>query len=201
MSTEVTTICLVRHGETEWNLARRYQGSMDIPLNDTGLSQAEAVATAIADESWDALYSSPLQRAMQTAEAIARKSGITEILTDPDLQERAYGVGEGLTLAEREETWPGTEWPGLEPYDDMADRAMAALGRIAEQNIGKRILVTCHGGVIGAVLARISGGEVGTGKTVIVNTSRSTLEYRDGAWEIETVSDASHLELAGVGHN
>lgn len=193
----ITTLCLVRHGETEWNLIRRYQGRVDIPLNETGQAQARTVASAIAaGEPWHVLVSSPLSRAMDTARAIASATGLDPILQDPDLVERAYGEAEGLTLEEREARWEGPEWPGLEPYDLFQERAMTVLSRIASAHAGRRVLVVAHGGLMNAVLAGISGGEHGTGVTVIVNTARTILHRHPGGWEIETVSDASHLELS-----
>ena len=195
-----TTLCLVRHGETDWNLNRRYQGWEDIPLNETGLEQAELVAQAIAREPrWHALVSSPLSRALQTARAISERAGIAEISEDADLRERAYGEAEGLTAAEREAKWPGLlEWPGLERQDVMTARAMRALDRVVQRHPGGRVLVVAHGGLINAVLHQVSGGEVGTGITIILNTARTTLLRNDAGWEIETVTDASHLELAGA---
>lgn len=190
----ITTVCLVRHGETDWNLTHRYQGWEDIPLNETGLAQAELVAQALAGEAWDAIVSSPLGRAMQTAQAIADAAGLGEITVDADLRERGYGEAEGLTLAEREVRWPGLDWPGLEPYETMQGRAMDALQRIVETHRGRRVLAVCHGGLMNAVLARLSGGEVGTGHTVIVNTARTTLIHNGIAWAIATVTDASHLD-------
>lgn len=194
-----TTICLVRHGETDWNLNRLYQGWTDIPLNETGLEQAQVVATAVAAETWDTIVSSPLGRAMQTAQAIVDHSlALTVIDTDIDLRERGYGDAEGITLEDRLKQWPDLDWPGLEAYDVMADRAMAALDRIAVRHAGQRVLVVCHGGVINAVLARVSEGEFGTGKTVILNTARTVLSNTNGVWSIETVTDASHLDLAAA---
>ncbi len=193
---QTTTICLVRHGETDWNFTRRYQGWADIPLNDVGLEQAEVVARAVAGEEWDAIVSSPLARARATAGAIATALGIGEIEDDSDLRERGYGEAEGLTLEEREAKWAGPEWPGLEPWDTMADRAMAALGRVVERHAGKRVLVVCHGGVINAVLTSVSGGEHGSGITIILNTARTTLVHDGDGWTVETVTDASHLEMA-----
>lgn len=191
-----TVICLVRHGETDWNFSRRYQGWADIPLNDLGLRQAELVARTIAGEQWDAIVSSPLSRAMQTARAIAAASAIESIEEESDLRERGYGEAEGLTLEEREARWPGAEWPGLEPWDVMADRVMAAFDRIVARHAGRRVLVVCHGGVINAVLATVSGGEYGTEVTIILNTARTTLIHDGTAWSVETVTDASHLEAA-----
>jgi broad specificity phosphatase PhoE len=200
LHTPKTTISLVRHGETDWNLNRRYQGWEDIPLNDTGRAQAQLVAQAIAQEPrWDAIYSSPLSRALSTAQAIAELSGMDEIVEDPDLRERFYGEAEGLTADEREAKWPGLlTWPGLEAQEVMTQRAMGALERVAERHVGGRVLVVAHGGLINAVLHQVSGGEVGTGITIILNTARTILLRDDMGWEIETVTDASHLELAAM---
>jgi uncharacterized phosphatase len=198
VTTDITTICLIRHGETDWNVARRYQGWVDIPLNAVGLAQAETVAGVIAagEPGWDVIVSSPLSRALQTARAIAAATGHAEILEDPDLRERGYGEAEGLTLEEREARWVGPEWPGLEPYEAMQERAVAGIERVASVHAGKRILVVSHGGFINAVLNSVSGGEHGTGVTVILNTARTTLHRTGDGWAIETVTDASHLELA-----
>jgi len=192
-----TTICLVRHGETDWNRNNRYQGWADTPLNATGLAQAKLVAQVIAGESWDAIVSSPLARAFQTAQAIADASPeLGHIEQDPDLRERGYGEAEGLTLAEREARWEGPDWPGLEPWEVMAQRANAALERIARRHAGKRVLVVSHGGLMNAVLTSISGGDVGSGITVILNTARTTLLHDVSGWTIETVTDVNHLEMA-----
>jgi len=191
--TSPTTICLIRHGETDWNDTRRYQGWSDIPLNVLGLEQAGIVARAMAGEQWDAIVSSPFDRALKTAEAIAAALNIDQIEEDADLRERGYGDAEGLTLEEREARWPGPEWPGLESWDAMAERAMAALDRIVARHAGQRVLVVCHGGLINAVLTRISNGEHGTGITIILNTARTTILHDGAAWTVETVTDASHL--------
>lgn len=191
-----TTICLVRHGETDWNLQHRYQGQADIPLNVAGSEQARRVADAIGDDGWDAIASSPLSRAMETARAIAASAGIDtdEIEQDPDLAERAYGEAEGLTLDEREERFPDGDWPGLEEWDDVAKRSMLALEHIAGRHQGERVLVVCHGGVINAILAVVTKGEMGTGITVIINTARSVLVKQGDAWEVESVNVTDHLE-------
>jgi len=190
-----TTLCLVRHGETDWNVARRYQGWTDIPLNATGLAQTGLVAEAMASQHWDAIVSSPLSRALVTAEAIATRVGIATVTTDDDLRERGYGVGEGLTLAEREAQWPGTDWPGLESIDDLRDRVLAALDRIVETYRGERVVVVCHGGVINVVLAEITNGVIGTGVTIIPNTSLTTVVRTPERWEVVDFAVADHLEL------
>ena len=189
-----TRICLIRHGETDWNAQRRYQGQVDIPLNALGRRQAALLAESMEGEAWDVIVSSPLSRALDTARAVASAVGLTGVATDPRLMERGYGKAEGLTLAEREATWPGGNWPGLEEWENVSIRAMSALTELAMAHRGKRILVVCHGGVINAVLATLTEGEIGTGKTVIDNTSRTTLDVRGEAWEIVAVNDVDHLE-------
>jgi uncharacterized phosphatase len=191
---KTTRISLVRHGETDWNAQGKYQGSADVPLNAEGRRQAALLGEAMRGESWDAVVSSPLQRAMDTARAIAPGVGLTDIAEDPGLMERAYGVAEGLTLAEREARWPGGEWPGLEEWEDVATRAMSAIQRAAEAHPGRRVLVVCHGGVINSILAVISDGEIGTGKTTIINTSRTMLDFDGTAWEIVSVNETDHLD-------
>lgn len=191
-----TTICLVRHGETDWNLQHRYQGRVDVPLNATGREQARRVAQAIGNDGWDAIVSSPLSRSMETARAIADVAGMdrNRIEREPDLVERAYGEAEGLTLPEREERFPERDWPGLEEWNDVATRSMLALEHIVDRHVGQRVLVICHGGVINAILSVVTKGEMGTGITVIINTARTILVNRADAWHVESVNITDHLE-------
>ncbi|HEV2074143.1 MAG TPA: histidine phosphatase family protein [Thermomicrobiales bacterium] len=191
-----THINLIRHGETDWNVEHRYQGSTDIPLNDLGRKQVKWLADSMRDESWDVIYSSPSMRAFDTAKAVAAAIGIDEeaIIRDRRLMERGYGEAEGLTLPEREAKWPEGEWPGLESWEEVAERTMKTLHSAVQDNLGKRILIVCHGGVINAILATISEGEIGTGKTVIDNTSRTTLDVTGDIWTIGDVNNIDHLE-------
>ena len=191
-----THINLIRHGETDWNVEHRYQGSTDIPLNALGRKQVKWLADSMRGEPWDVIYSSPSMRAFDTAGAVAAAIGIDEdaIIKDRRLMERAYGEAEGLTLPEREAKWPEGEWPGLESWEEVAERTMKTLHAAAQDHPGKRILVVCHGGVINAILATLSEGEIGTGKTVIDNTSRTTLDVTGDVWTIGDVNNIDHLE-------
>jgi uncharacterized phosphatase len=191
-----THIQLIRHGETDWNVDNRYQGSTDIPLNETGRQQAAAVAEAMRGEEWDHMVSSPLSRAMETAQAVADAIGYDrqDIVSDPRAKERSYGEAEGLTLAEREKVWPEGDWPGLEDWEDVALRGMDMIEELAREHAGERVLVVAHGGLINSLLATISKGEVGTGKSIILNTSRTDLFHTGSGWEIGVISDVSHLE-------
>lgn len=191
-----THINLIRHGETNWNVEHRYQGSTDTPLNDLGRKQVTWLADSIRGETWDVIYSSPSVRAFDTARGVAVAIGIDEdaIIKDRNLMERAYGEAEGMTLPEREARWPEGDWPGLETWEEVAERVMKTLRSAVQDNSGKRILVICHGGVINAILATISEGEIGTGKTVIDNTSRTTLDVNGDVWTIGDVNNIDHLK-------
>jgi broad specificity phosphatase PhoE len=150
----VATIVLVRHGETDWNLERRWQGHADPELNDTGRAQAEAVARSLAAKPFDALYSSDLVRARETAEIIGRELGLP-IRLDARMREVDVGEWSGLTMPEIEQRYPeglrrrregGTGWEHGESYSAMGDRVVAALRAIAEAHPGGRVLVVTHGG-------------------------------------------------------
>ncbi len=123
-----TNIILIRHGETAWNAERRLQGHIDIALNAEGLRQAAAVAGALAGEQVDAVFASDLQRALQTAQAIAATRALT-ISQDPALRERCYGGFEGLLYAEIEQRFPA-EFAAWQARD--VDALMPAGARVAE---------------------------------------------------------------------
>ena len=153
----MTTILLARHGETDWNVERRVQGHSDTPLNDTGRGQARALAEELAGEPIDAVYSSDLMRAHETARIVAAPRGL-EVTAIRDLRERNFGTWEGLTDQEiyvrhpqaRDRSWQ--EWGDAETRDEMADRVLGALHRIADTHPGQRVLVVSHGGPLRAVL-------------------------------------------------
>jgi len=137
----VTTLLLVRHGETDWNAERRWQGHADVPLNERGREQARALADSLARTEIDAIYSSDLSRARHTAEAVGARLDIP-VVVDPALREIDVGPIEGLT-AEESKAFDG--WQG-EPKDAHAARILDALHRIAARHPGGRVLVVTHGG-------------------------------------------------------
>ena len=191
-----THIQFIRHGKTEWNNENRYQGTTDIPLNETGREQAATLATVMVGESWDRIVSSPLSRAFETAKAVSGAIGIPEadIIPDKRAMERSYGDAEGLTIPEREAIWPDGNWPGLEDWENVARRGMEMVNELARDYPGERVIVVAHGGLINAILATVSRGETGTGKTILLNTSRTDLFHDGDAWTIGMVGDVSHLE-------
>ncbi len=158
----MTEILIVRHGETTWNSQRRLQGHSDIALSSVGLRQAHAVALALKSESVDAIISSDLLRAQQTALIIAQPINLKLVL-DRQLRERCYGVFEGLTYAEIEQRYPAeyrawqtraadTVMPSdvrvAESFGDFFRRSMDAITYWAKLYEGKKIVLVAHGGVL-----------------------------------------------------
>lgn len=149
----MTELYLVRHGETEWNRARRIQGRTDIPLSEVGREQARRAAALLARRRWDGIYSSPLSRAVETAQIIAAGVGIADVTSVDTLVERDYGTAEGLTFDEIEALYPeGVRAPGEESREEVAARVVPALLEIAGRHRGARLIVVSHGGAIRSVL-------------------------------------------------
>lgn len=190
-----TEFVLIRHGETEWNASGRLQGSIDVPLSDRGIEQANMVADELRNTSWDVIISSPQQRAFQTAIIIVRELGLDEreIVTDPELRERSYGLAEGLTIAEREERFPDGAWPESESDNELNARVAAALYDLHETSSGKKIMIVAHGGWIRAALRVASGFDPNVMSHQIPNTSRTYLCHDGEDWLVGDIGQVSHL--------
>jgi broad specificity phosphatase PhoE len=174
----VTTFLLVRHGETDWNLERRVQGHADRPLNETGRAQARALAETLAEEPLDAVYSSDLVRAHETARIVAEPRAL-QVTALGELREKNFGTWEGLTDDEVLTRFPDARrghWGDAETTEDVARRVLAALHRIAETHPDGRVLVVTHGGPLRAVLLQC--GVDGTG--AIGNCHVLRIDSRDG---------------------
>jgi probable phosphoglycerate mutase len=163
----VTTILLARHGETDWNNERRWQGHTDRPLNELGREQARRLADSLTDREIEAIYSSDLLRAHQTAQIVAEPLGLT-VEVDAGLREVDVGDWSGRVHHEIEGIDPqgyrrwregGKGWNGGESYEQMGERVVAAVTRIAERHPGGTILVVTHGGSIRACRATAAGLE------------------------------------------
>jgi uncharacterized phosphatase len=176
----VTTILLVRHGETDWNLERRVQGHSDTPLNETGRAQAIVLADKLEGKEIDAVYSSDLLRAHETARVVADRRGL-DVEAIRDLRERNFGTWEGLTDEEIFDRFPHARhgaWGDAETKDEMAGRVLDALDRIALAHPAGRVLVVTHGGPVRALLADC--GVDGSGP--IGNCALYELRFQDGAF-------------------
>ncbi|MGG1530738.1 histidine phosphatase family protein [Brevibacillus agri] len=190
-----TIMYLVRHGETQWNQIRRIQGHSDIALNELGMRQAELVAGRFRREKIHAVYSSDLSRARETAAKIAENFSIS-VGTHPTLRERCYGQWEGLTYEEIRARFENQDEAscGIETFEDMQRRAVAALTELAAKHQNEAIVVVSHGGLINSFLHYVTAGEQGTGITSIDNTGISVFRYADRRWEVLQVNDTDHLE-------
>lgn len=186
---------LVRHGETQWNQIRCIQGHSDIALNELGMRQAELVAGRFRREKIHAVYSSDLSRARETAAKIAENFSIS-VGTHPTLRERCYGQWEGLTYEEIRARFENQDEAscGIETFEDMQRRAVAALTELAAKHQNEAIVVVSHGGLINSFLHYVTAGEQGTGITRIDNTGISVFRYADRRWEVLQVNDTDHLE-------
>lgn len=154
----LTTFALVRHGQTDWNAQRRLQGSTDIPLNDVGRSQARDAVAVLAEYEWDAVVSSPLGRAAETAEMIAAGLGLRVARLVPELTERSFGPAEGLQDGpELDALRIPDGFRGAESEDDAADRGLGALEALADEFRGGRLLVVAHGSLLRVSLSRVVG--------------------------------------------
>jgi broad specificity phosphatase PhoE len=184
-------ILLARHGETDWNRENRFQGHADPPLNELGLEQAAELATLLAVEELAAVYSSPLQRAFETARVVAEPHRLAAAPVE-GLKEVDVGSWEALTRDEVEERFPeqfhrwlGYErgWDDGESYEEMGERVVAALEELAAHHDGERILAVTHGGPIRAALARAEGithSEARRRGPVVGNCFVARFAVRDG---------------------
>lgn len=162
MSTQVRSIAIVRHGETDWNQARRIQGRTEVELNAVGRVQAAEAGRRFGElrehGPWGRLVTSPMLRAVQTAEIIAAELGLAAPNIDTELWERDFGPAEGLLIDEVEARWPGLEIPGAESVAALAERAAGAFLRTLDEAPGT--VLVAHGALIRVGLSRIGGFEM-----------------------------------------
>jgi broad specificity phosphatase PhoE len=173
----VTTLILVRHGETDWNRDGIWQGHGDPPLNDAGRRQATELAERLGYIEIDALYASDLRRAYETAEIVGAAKGL-EITAEPDLREMDVGSWSGLTSEEIATRFPGMAHHDGEERDAFDARAVAVLRRIAEAHEGKQVLVVTHGGVVRALQRQLLGEPL----DVLANCETASFRYEGGVF-------------------
>ncbi len=156
-----TVLGLFRHGQTDWNIDLRLQGTADIPMNATGVEQVSRAAAIIAMQSWDLILSSPLGRAKQSAEIIASELGVAEIKTHDLLLERAFGIGEGMLYEDWNSKYSHLDdIPGAESTKLITDRSQRLLDFVEQNFSGKKVLAVSHGALIRFVLHVVTDGEI-----------------------------------------
>jgi len=186
-------IGFIRHGITDWNVEKRVQGQLDIPLNEQGRSQARALADWLHRGDWDVICASDLARAAETARIVSEKLGLP-VTTDERLREVQYGRQEGTTLADRMRRWGDRhdqiDWE-LEEEAAVIQRGIAAIADMVSRHPGKRILIVSHGEMLEVLMATLLGRPIE--RDVLHNTAFSVFTHREGAWECEQFNSIQHL--------
>lgn len=201
---------LIRHGRTDWNAQRRYQGQTDTKLDDEGRRQADLLARRLAasDVAFDALYSSDLSRTMETARPISAATGLA-IHPTPALREMAFGVVEGLTYDEMTARYPEqvSAWfadpnyplAGGERYDDFSARLAGFITGIRQTHLGQTVILVTHGGPIREILRQVFGLPMEQRWVFSTeNTSLAELKlYENGQARLIRLNDICHLHSNG----
>lgn len=179
-----TILGLLRHGQTDWNIDLRLQGSSDIPLNETGRNQAAVAGAKLSRADWDVIIASPLSRASDTANIIAEQLGMHVVIV-PELVERSFGVAEGMSHSEWRRMFESNEHiEGLEPIEDLRARSEALLQLIATEYDGLRVLAVSHGAFIRKVLRVVSDNSIPRDGDRLGNASLNKVVHSDGFWAI-----------------
>jgi len=190
------TICVVRHGETDWNKEKRFQGREDVHLNEQGFAQARKTAEWLAQGEWGAVVSSPLTRAKQTAQVIAERLALPCVDIAELLIERDVGAAGGLSQAEREARFPDGCDACMEPWEDLQRRGQAALLACARAYEGKDVIVVSHGFLIAAVLSAFLGAEAAPAALFLKNACVNLFTYGDGKLAVQDYN-LSAVEMMG----
>ena len=204
---EATRILAIRHGQTAWNADGRIQGHTDIALDAHGAWQAQKLVQALADEDLQALYSSDLARARQTAAPLAACRGL-ELRIDPGLRERGFGEFEGLSFAQIEQRWPDEagRWRRRDPdfgarggevLRDFRDRVIDALTRLAQAHRGQSIALVTHGGVLDLLYREATRVALDAPRTwQVANASINRLLHSGEGLVLVGWADVGHLDRA-----
>ncbi|MGF6969107.1 putative phosphoglycerate mutase [Paraburkholderia sp. WC7.3g] len=209
-----TQILFIRHGETDWNRIKRIQGHIDIPLATTGVAQAKRLAQRLADEAkqgarLDAIYSSDLQRAQQTAQPIGEALGLP-LQSRENLRERSYGAFQGHDSDEIALRFPGeyAQWqtrdPGFAPPEGESQRVfyhriVHAIEPLVAAHPGGRIACVTHGGVLDCVRRFATSMPLNAPRDYpLLNTSLNIVDYVNGRATIVSWADVSHLDAGSA---
>ncbi len=195
-------IILVRHGETSWNAENRFQGQSDTPLSEEGKVQAQCVAARLSDEEVKWIWSSDLQRARATAEAIAVPHGVPTRAYS-DLRERGYGDWEGKTRAEIEAEYgtdtlvsfgSGVEPPGAESVNQVWARMVRVFDQVLHESVHETAIIVGHGGSMKVIVCIALGcGPEALQHITLDNASVSIIEIASGSMKLRLLNDTHHL--------
>lgn len=203
---QMTTVYIIRHGETDFNRLYRFIGSTDHPLNERGIAQAETLREPMSKFALDRIYSSPLKRTMMTAERV-RNGRDLEIIEAPGLREIHCGAWEGLNREEIEAKWPGEinlwekhphllHMEGGETFAEVQDRAISAFCKIVARERGNCIAITSHMLTIQLIMGKLLNVPICDVWEMVrlENTSITTMTIEDnGDFAVVRWADDSHL--------
>lgn len=204
---DATRIIAIRHGETAWNVDTRIQGHLDIPLNDTGLWQARQLGLALADEPITTVYTSDLQRARTTAQAVAEATG-APLIDEPGLRERSFGQLQGRTFAEIENELPeeARRWRQRDPHFEpdggeslivFRERITRVTTQLVQRHPGELIALVAHGGVLDVLYRAATGQELQAPRTwKITNAAINRLLWTASGLTLVGWADTQHLDNA-----
>ena len=199
-----TRICFIRHGETNWNVEKRIQGHTDIELNETGRSQALAMAFNAAHHRFHAIYSSDLARARETAQVLAQREE-HEVKLLPQLRERHYGIFQGITAAQGAERHPAAyahyiardldyDFEVGESLRGFAERVAAGVDWLVRHHSGQTIAAVSHAGVLDILYRRATGRPLHTPRDFkIPNCALNWFHFDGQGWHLEAWADRHHL--------
>lgn len=200
----VTTILLIRHGQTEWNKSKRWQGHTDTPLNDLGKAESKRLAQRLTDWPIEAIYSSDLSRAFETAKILGADLKI-EPLKDPSLRERNGGQFEGLTAEEMESRfgllWERVRLEGAAPPDgeselQVASRIYQAYEQYKLRHEGQMVALVSHGGALKNLISVVLGFPMGKQAPLglLRNAALSAIRIDGFGQRLILLNDYCHLE-------
>jgi len=197
-----TILLLIRHGRTAYNAARRWQGHLDVPLDEVGQDQAQALAARLADWPGTAVYSSDLLRARMTAAPLAEAWSV-EPIYETDWRERHVGVFEGRTAEELQTEYPDVfarmrqgivEIPGGERHESLQGRVTAAYQRVLERHPDELVAIVSHGGTLNALVSHVLGIPYQYGRLSFHgNTGLTILRINDSGPRLTMLNDTRHL--------
>lgn len=210
-----TEILLIRHGETDWNAVKRLQGHCDIALNAQGQAQADALGQALREEPLAAIISSDLQRARQTAQALAlQQVGPMQVICDPGLRERCYGAFEGLYYSDISQRYPAAfaAWQARdidavfpsgaragESFRKFYARSVAAMLHWARQYPGQKIALVAHGGVLECAYRAALSLPLSTPRDFpVLNASVNRLRLEADALRLMSWGEVAHLDAMAM---
>lgn len=204
-ASNATTVILVRHGETSYNVEKRYQGHRDIPLNENGLKQAKLLAKSLKDYPIDVFIASPLKRSYVTTETIAKMHGKQITYTDDRFREIDFGDWSGEFIADLKKKYPENfnlwqkcpwlmTFPNGENLRDLQYRGRTALEDAVAKYPGKTILIGAHSFINAMIICSVLGLDPQHFQQIRQdNTCVNVLKYEDGVWQVVTINSVAHL--------